>query len=412
MKKKNILIYGLFLLVLFVIDTNVEAKTYTTYKNGDEITVKLNDNEKSKFYVMEDKDDKVVAVYEDVLGDMIAFGASENGYEGSEVQKSLNSLTASWSNAIEKRLVKVSEIIGENNLSSNYSKEFKTPSYFCNGKNYWLMDTYKEETEEYIVPFDVNYWISYCHIAARADNDEIKTKSYIRPVITVSKDYVIGGSYISEEETLWQKFVETFKKTEIVETIKESEDTTIDITDTSDSLKVVASDGTNTWTTNFTYSDGIVTFVPSDGEDATRVFDGIWVVNCIYTLAKLKDYDIDKLDEWLNEDKTYVLATDGIELETGELKISDKNEFGSFELTADKILSFKLDIKNGLKTFSNELPTENNKNEESKKDEIGKNPNTGSLTTMIIIILGVTLLIGIFAYVYFIRNNESKKIKF
>lgn len=216
----------------------------------------------------------------------------------------------------------------------------------------------------------------------------------IRPIITVSKDYVVGGSYVSEEETLWNNFVEAFKKTELVKTLEEPESNSVNITNTSDSLKVVMSDGTNSWTTDFTYADGVVTFVPSNNEDNALV-DGLWVANCIYALAELKGYDVDKLSEWLDEDKAYTLAVDGIELETEEFTTTDENELGTSTLTTDKILSFKLDIKNGLKTFSNKVEEDQ---KDVVEDEVVENPKTGDATRYIILGLGASLVIGTVAY--------------
>ena len=106
------------------------------------------------------------------------------------------------------------------------------------------------------------------------------------------------------------------------------------------------------------------------------------------TLAQLKGYDIQKVHDWLEKKEAYTLETDGIELKTKEITITEEDDAGSAELTVDKILSFSLDIKNGLKTFSNDTGS----------GDVVVNPKTGDITKYIILGLGVSIILGSVAY--------------
>lgn len=417
MKKRNILMCGLISLALFMGFTNVEAKTYTTYNVGDEITVNLNDKLKEKFLVIENNSDSVKAIYKGALGEDIkwpeAMTTTTCTFDGSVVDQALKQRTATWTNATNVTLPTANDIVGEFDYTSKTALEelgartnpagglvhlenlTNVPFYALNNEEGSRIFTNSVVNYSELTSTDCEIFVyGYAMTDFPFFYLSVYKEGSIRPIITVSKDYVVGGSYVSEEETLWNNFVEAFKKTELVKTLEEPEDNTINITNTSDSLKVVMSDGTNSWTTDFTYADGVVTFVPSNNEDNALV-DGLWVANCIYALAELKGYDVDKLSEWLDEDKAYTLAVDGIELETEEFTTTDENELGTSPLTTDKILSFKLDIKNGLKTFSNKVEEDQ---KDVVEDEVVENPKTGDATRYIILGLGASLVIGTVAY--------------
>lgn len=419
MKKKNILGYCLVAVLVFMGIVNVEAKTYTTYQVGDEITVNVNDSTQSKFLVIEDKNDTVKAIYKGALGADIKWPeqmtTSSCTFEGSVVDLALKERTASWSNVTNITLPTANDIVGEFDYT-NYDKMDElvaqtNPSGAgivhlenLNGVPFYALNGNAPGSKIFtnsVVSYNNSgttgceiYVYGYAQVEFPYFYFSVFEEGSISPIITVSKDYVVGGSYVSEEETLWNNFVEAFKKTELVKTLEEPESNSVNITNTSDSLKVVMSDGTKSWTTDFTYADGVVTFVPSNNEDNALV-DGLWVANCIYALAELKGYDVDKLSEWLDEDKAYTLAVDGIELETEEFTTTDENELGTSTLTTDKILSFKLDIKNGLKTFSNKVEEDQ---KDVVEDEVVENPKTGDATRYIILGLGASLVIGTVAY--------------
>ncbi|MCM1370334.1 MAG: hypothetical protein NC181_00375 [Clostridium sp.] len=399
MKNKSIFKLGIFVAAFFVGIFSVSAKTtYTSYKAGDKIKVNVSSSKQLDFYVIEDStSENVTAIYDGVLGDCFGFGAITDSFEGSIAQTKLNELTSDWNNPTEIRLIKVSEIDSSIELSNlkDSGVEVREPSYYMATKPYWTQDVIKDGAA--LLPIDVTSWVTYFSIEAVADsNDGTGIQSAIRPVITVSKDYVVGGSKISEEDKLWNNFVSKYKTTDLVKMLSEGEDTTINITSTDDTLKIEFTNGADTTTTNFTYSNGIVAYTPPiNATDNNLIMDNMWVTNCIYAIADLKGYDIEKLITWLGENENPNLATHGIEIKTEKNTIhledvSDVNiNTGSITLTTGKILSFKLDIKNGLKIT----------NTEEKKDTVVKNPETGDKSSIIVFASIATLLIGTVAYI-------------
>ena len=116
----------------------------------------------------------------------------------------------------------------------------------------------------------------------------------------------VDWSKYQTTDEVWEKFVEKYKKTEFMDLFDEK--TTIDITHTDNSLKVIHNDGTNEWTTNFKYENCILTYVPSN-DDESMMSEGLWVSNAILALSNLYDYDIEKVETFLekNNKNTYKL---------------------------------------------------------------------------------------------------------
>lgn len=394
MKKKNILICCLISFALFMGFTNVEAKTiYTAYESGDKITANVNSDTQVDFFVVEDSSsnsDKVLALtYDFVSDDKCSF---------SEAQTLLNTTKTNWSNAISINIPTSLQLVGQTvELEDEFaSNKFTSPSWVSPKTSdfveYWLSDVPFEGSHSVVWGMDTYYNTEF-HIAPKEDTEE----AYVKLIIEIAKENVVGGTYISEDETLWDKFIEEFKNTEIFKTMEEPETNTVDIESTSDSLKVVLSIGTNSWTTNFKYANGIITYVPSDNDEDISI-DGIWSLNCLYALSNIKGYDFEKVSNWLKEDRQFTLATDGIEFEIKdvieEINSSEAHGIG----TVTTYSSFKLDIKNGLKTFSNE---------EDKKDEVAENPKTGNYYSYGI--LCAVALIGGSSYLVIRKRSKFPK---
>lgn len=422
MKKRKILISSLISLV-FMGFTNVEALTYTTYKIGDEITVNLNDTLKEQFYVIENNNEAVKAIYKEALGEDIIF-PKENSctFEGSIVDETLKQRTVTWTNALNITLPTANDIVGEFDYTSLDELEklvqksnngsaanivhlenlTNVPFYALNNaeKTKFFTNSLIDNTESLSENCDIYVygysWTGFPYFwVSTHDNGSI------RPIITVSKENIVGGTYISEEEILWNKFVEAYKKTDLVKDVQKIETNTVNITSTSSSLKVDFSDGTNSWTTNFTYANGIVTYVPSNSED-TAMVDGIWISNCLYALANIKGYELEKVSSLLKEDKKYTLINDGIEFEVKEVNQEYNSSETNGTIFEKTYSSFKLDIKNGLKNFSSNV-------EENKKQEVINDiPDTGlSNSSFIYIISLICLFIGI--AIFYIQLGKRKK---
>jgi len=193
MKRLNYLLLAILLLSVGLI--TVDAKTYTSYKKGDKITVNVNDSTKLDFYVIEDSStEAVTAIYDGVLGDDFYFGPTTNSIAGSTAESKLKELTSTWKNPTEIRLVKASEIISGIKVSTDTSEDFTEPSYFNMGKSYWTQDVTVNGDKYY--PLVVTSWITYSQLHSAIEGAPSSTGA-IRPVITVLKDNVVDG--ISEE---------------------------------------------------------------------------------------------------------------------------------------------------------------------------------------------------------------------
>lgn len=154
-----------------------------------------------------------------------------------------------------------------------------------------------------------------------------------------------------DTESIWDKFVEKFKDTELVKSFNDTK-TKVQIESTTNSLTVILTDETSSYTTKFTYENGIITYVPSDTDEKSFV-DSVWVLNSLYALADLKGYDIDNVSQWMekNKDKSLNIKDDGLEFDTKEYIYEDETEGASVSVSGTIFTSFKLDVKNGLKSY-------------------------------------------------------------
>lgn len=409
---KKIIFVSLFSLILIFGVNSVQAKEkYSSYNKGDKITVNVNDSDKLDFYVIENSgsdSDKVTAIYESTLGDPITYKPGTDGYEGSSVQKKLNELTNSWSNVISKRLLKADEVIPgitDVELKKLTAEKFEEPSYLFSVKEYWVSDCLIEDKTTYVFTVECFSEAAGFGVLAFAVSDEYQEEkpstANIRPVITVSKKYVDGGVIIPEEDKIWKEFIEKFKNSDAVsQFIDDGYTVVFDYDDDYLNIKLTNTEKNKTWTTSFEYADGIINYVPNTDNENLFLDSNYWIPNTLFVLSEMKGYDIDKLIFWLDDKDNLTLINDGIEFNFKEIKITQNNQFVTGSITFDGVTSYKLDIKNGIKTYKvdNVLPS-------VESDEITTNPKTGSF-----IIIGITALVCILSFglcLYF----TNKKIK-
>lgn len=380
MEKKNIFLWGWMIIIFFVGLNNIEAKSYNSFKVGDEISVILNDNLTEKFYVIEDKNDSVKAIYESNLGEKITlpeFILANNGiceFENSVVDTALKEKTVSWSNALDIKLPSANDIVGEfdyssleeyNNLINKTSidGQINTVVHLENLSN---VPFYAKKSKEGYDFFTSSLMMNeeghcsfyvYGYGNALFPHFNIVTKTadgYIRPTITVSKDNVVNGVKADEvdkvqEDQLWNKFVVAFENTEIIKMLKESAN--VIVTSTNDSLKVVYEYSDNSYTTDFNYADGIVNYVPSN-TDENKVIDTIWIANTIYALSDLKGYNAENASAWVLENKNVSLSIDGIEYQSKPFTLKEESQISNIVVSSEIYTIYKLDIRNGLKNFN------------------------------------------------------------
>ena len=391
----SILAFMMFFCGLVVVD----AKTYTAYEVGDKISVNVNETEKKDFYVISESDESsttVTAVYESVLGEEMWFGPISAGLSGSEAETSLKTLTASWNNPTEIRLIKGSEILNDFVVSRDVSVDFSATSYFNIGKSYWTQDVFVNG--EIYYPVLVTSWISYSNIHT-TQKDAPASKGYIRPVITISKDFVVGGVSKDDEnyQEEWKNFVEKYQKTELMSYWNDGEiSTVVTYNDTTMTVTMTDVELNETYVTNFVFEDGVVKYVPIGTVDENNltqaIYDQVWVINCLYTISDIKGYDIDKIAEDLEEKDN--VDIEGLIYKTQIYKYSEKDESGNIDITLDYATDFQLDIVNGIKTY-----------EIGDNTDKVDNPKTGISFPIVIVVMAIIVCGGIFS----LRNKKYFK---
>ena len=427
---KKIIFVSLFSLILMFGVNSVQAKEqYSSYNKGDKITVNVNDNDKLDFYVIENSgsdSDKVTAIYKNALGSPIVwnYANSECNYDNSVVAQELKKRTSSWSYASNIKLPSAVDIVGSDfdyasesaleqlGASTNpegfgmiHLENISTSPFYAL-ENYGPTDYYTSsvlfKAEEGCNIYHYGYAqtrFSFLYVIVA----NLEKESNIRPVITVSKKYVDGGVIIPEEDKIWKEFIEKFKNSDAVsQFIDDGYTVVFDYDDDYLNIKLTNTEKNKTWTTSFEYADGIINYVPNTDNENLFLDSNYWIPNTLFVLSEMKGYDIDKLIFWLDDKDNLTLINDGIEFNFKEIKITQNNQFVTGSVTFDGVTSYKLDIKNGIKTYKvdNVLPS-------VESDEITTNPKTGSF-----IIIGITALVCILSFglcLYF-TNKKIKKV--
>lgn len=391
MKKiKNLFVVMLLTLTIGVI--GVDAKTYTSYKRGDKISVNVNETTTIDFYVVEDSDSNstiVNAITQNFI--------NENTYNYEEAKNLITSTEASWKNVNSVIMPSAKVLLNEKVLFDNEysSNTYTEPTWVSpNTKSfteYWLSESTFTDMQAIIYGMDT-YYNSQFHLSQRNINEEI----YVKALIEVSKDNIVGGTYISEDETLWNNYVEKFKNTSFVKELIDS-GKTISITSTENTLKVELNDGTNSYVTNFTYSNGILKYVVNSDENSALI-DSIWISNSIMALSNLKGYDEEKVLKYLENSKDLTLEKNGVSYSSHKITQEESNEVVSVSVSGEIFTSFELDIKNGLTNFNQKV-----------ENTTVKNPKTG--INFGIGILTILLIGSVITYILIIKKSKFPQVK-
>lgn len=408
---KNIIFVGLFSLSLILGVNTINADTnYSSYNAGDKITVNVNASEKQEFYVIEASDsssDKVVAVTASVIGEAMEYGPgpdTSNPFEGSAIQTKLNELTSTWTNIISKRMLEINEVVPDADLTVFDIKTFES-SYLCNLENYseyWVSTKSKNLSSSIYVPYVYQQSSQSCYLSTTIVAGEGLSgdppKAYLRPVITVSKEYVEDGIVVPEEDKIWKEFV---NKLNYLLVFEDNDTYRIIIDSGDDFLDILVHNNVNNtnWTISFKYADGILTYVPSTNEK-DLIFADEFIYSCINVISEIKGYDADKLLSWLSNQDNLTIDADGIQFSKKKVDKVDDSETLNGVIPDEYFDSFKLDIKNGIKTFKvdNDLPSD-------VDEEITDNPKTGS-----VMIIGITAIVCILSFglcLYFTNRDMN-----
>ena len=214
-------------------------------------------------------------------------------------------------------------------------------------------------------------------------------------MIDVYKDYVVGGVTETEEDTLWEGFIEKFKDSSnpVFGTYDSSK---IVINHTNDSLTVTTDVEGVSYTTQFTYANGILTYVPTT-DPSNAFIDTMWVGNAIISLVKFKNYNGDRVSAWMLKNTNPTLAKDGISYTEYENVITGSAPGVDASLTSTAFSSFEMDLVNGIKTLNDVVEDDNNTTEEPKED-VTENPDTG-LFEQYGLVIAVILGVGVLGYI-------------
>ena len=369
-KVKNLFKLLTLLICVFVGVNYASAKEYSEYKVGQEIEVRINDEETRKFYVLNKSsksDCTLNAISKDVVGEAMAYADIDKYIE--------ETLADSWVKiGLENiSIPKIQTILGDD-VELEEDLVVNDPEWAVANEDYWTITGDAEK----------KWVIEKGNITGSANPVAVTEKRYIRPVITVSKEIIIGGTNLSKEEYAWSNF-STLIKNEVNSFYEDSEDEKVEIISDDSSMKIKFTDSESTYETNFTYEKGIMSYVKPATITDKILKDSFWIEQMIDIFAEYKNYDKKEVDIMLESTKEsdLTLKDYGIVLksEKKENKEEDKTE------TYKYYTSFKLDLVNGFPQI-----------EKKTNSSTEKNPNTGSFNiagifVLIMLICGLTYIV-------------------
>lgn len=411
---KKMLAIMLSAFVLFSGMNIVDAKNYKTYNTGDEITVNVDGTNLYKFYVISDSGSDLVALSKDVVDSSVDFG--KMNYE--DAINKINSLKTAWTNTSDVYLPTMQLIFGDS-TSFTDSFDFTTPAYALSKTNYWT-------STEFFINGETWIWT----ISTKLDGTGVTgisdkvSKAAVKPVINISKDHVEGAVLSddsstggmgdatpgqddtsigigdlqppTEDEMIWFDFLDAYFSTDYYNEIN---DGTVTVSRIDNEVVFVVNAGnSDEYNFKFKYCDGVITYEPSTRESECYSLEYQYVLNAIYALSSLKNYNIDTLSDFLDSKDNFTIDQDGIEYKYGECMVCTNNDYGGTCSTSNtgKFDSFKLDVKNGIKSFNTT---------EDKKEETVENPKTGNFTQYGIITVAI-IAVGTLGYVSIRKFNK------
>ena len=203
--------------------------------------------------------------------------------------------------------------------------------------------------------------------------------------IKAAEDPLEESDKKTPQEQAWEEFTKKFSSNEYIDSLKELGMENPKIQSTEDSLKITTTANGQTYTTNFTYEDGVIKYVAGSNEYEMFV-DTIWINNCLNTIVEIKGYDSQKLQKWLDDNhKKLNIEKDGIQYSQKDVVYSEKSDLIEANVAHTIFTSFEMDIYNGMKTY-----TENN---------VVENPDTGVSNNLILVVLMAVLVVGVITYI-------------
>ena len=165
------------------------------------------------------------------------------------------------------------------------------------------------------------------------------SKAAVKPVINISKDHVEGAVLSddsstggmgdatpgqddtsigigdlqppTEDEMIWFDFLDAYFSTNYYNEIN---DGTVTVSRIDNEVVFVVNAGnSDEYNFKFKYCDGVITYEPSTRESECYSLEYQYVLNAIYALSSLKNYNIDTLSDFLDSKDNFTIDQDGIE---------------------------------------------------------------------------------------------------
>ena len=207
--------------------------------------------------------------------------------------------------------------------------------------------------------------------------------------IKAAEDPLEESDKKTPQEQAWEDFTKKFSSNKYIDSLEELGIKNPKIQSTEDSLKITTTADGQTYTTNFTYEDGVIKYVAGSNEYEMFV-DTIWINNCLNTIVELKGYDSQRLQKWLDDNhKKLNIEKDGIQYSQKDVVYSEESDFIKANDPHTIFTSFEMDIYNGMKTYTN-VEAENN---------VVENPDTGVSNNLILVVLMAVLVVGVITYI-------------
>lgn len=226
-----------------------------------------------------------------------------------------------------------------------------------------------------------------------------KTKELsVKPMITVSKDN-IKGAIVEEEikdDANWKKLKSGIKTNQSInEYIGDSYDISFDESEKNVFIiKATSKEDSKTYTVTLNYKDGILTYnVPTNEPVGYEFIHGFIIGGVLEEFCELFEYDFEGVNDWIEKNNgKLTLEKNGMEYSVKEYKYEESGEGFSGSISGDYFESLKLNIKDGLKGYTNP--------EKPKDDPELKEPNsnTGDTITYVVMFSVLALGMGLISY--------------
>ncbi len=238
-------------------------------------------------------------------------------------------------------------------------------------------------------------------------------------------------------DTVWSTFVDQMISKSLEEMISlvdyeyEVNDENVKVTIYFDSwMQILLGLDISEYTVEFTYKDGILTYIPKEKVDFTIIIDNTIITKVLEILAEKNNTELDALENYLDNKTNLSLATDGIAIKKAIYNMPANSLLGmeTMSISEDEVMPtsedgsteypyytlFQLDVANGIKTSDNKVEYLSNDTEEVKEDTVSttevkeetvENPKTGVYTTISIVAF-LSMVIGSLTYLR-VRNKSK-----